>query len=385
MMAAAAQPAPAPSDEPAVLATNAAPVIDAGKLQPGDMPDKPGEPVEPAVEDQAPDAPAQPIPAPDEPPPSQESPAPSQDAPKPAAKPAVESPAARTVPAIVPAVYATTNAPGELRLNFRNAPLELVLNYLSDAAGFIIVPETEIKGKVDAWSNQPVSKEEAVDLLNTILNKNGYALLRNGRTLTIVGRDEGPPARHPGPQRQRSRAHPQDRRDGHADHPHPLHQRRPVGAEPAAAAEFDRCVDRERRPATRWVLTDTQMNVRRYGRNHQSHRYGALDRFDHQGPSRSSSPMPNRSSPSLRNCSQPRRPAPRAAGNQGGGGRLFNFMRGGGGGPPGFGGGGDQGGNSGSGGGRAPAPKVLAVADERGNALVVSAPEEQMPIIEDLV
>jgi type II secretory pathway component GspD/PulD (secretin) len=71
--------------------------------------------------------------------------------------------------------------------------------------------------------------------------------------------------------------------------------------------------------------------------------------------------------------------------------RFFNFMRGGGrdggggGGPPGF-GGGDMGGGGGSvGGGRAPTPRVVAVADERSNSLVVSAPEEQMPIIEDLV
>src|ERR1051325_546090 len=77
-----------------------------------------------------------------------------------------------------------------LRLNFRGVPLEMVLNYLSDAAGFIIVLETKVEGKVDVWSNQPLSKEEAVNLLNSILKKNGYAAIRNGRTLTIVKQDE---------------------------------------------------------------------------------------------------------------------------------------------------------------------------------------------------
>src|SRR5690349_10050921 len=77
-----------------------------------------------------------------------------------------------------------------LRLNFRGVPLDMVLNYLSEAAGFIIVLETEAKGKVDVWSNQPLTKEEAVDLLNTILNKNGYAAIRNGRTLRIVNRED---------------------------------------------------------------------------------------------------------------------------------------------------------------------------------------------------
>jgi len=90
-----------------------------------------------------------------------------------------------------------TNAPvllanGEpgLRLNFRGASLDLVLNYLSEAAGFIIVLDTKVSGKIDAWSNQPLSKDEAVDLLNSVLNRNGYAAIRHGRTLTIVAKDE---------------------------------------------------------------------------------------------------------------------------------------------------------------------------------------------------
>ncbi|MBI3849748.1 MAG: hypothetical protein HY298_05590 [Verrucomicrobia bacterium] len=83
-----------------------------------------------------------------------------------------------------------TNAEGGLRLNFRGAPLETVLNYLSEAAGFIIVLDTQVKGKVDVWSNQPLSKDEAVNVLNSVLNKNGYAAIRNDRTLTIVNKDE---------------------------------------------------------------------------------------------------------------------------------------------------------------------------------------------------
>src|ERR1051325_11598364 len=47
-----------------------------------------------------------------------------------------------------------------------------------------------MKGKVDVWSNQPLSKDEAVDLLNTVLNQNGYAAVRKERTLTIMSRKE---------------------------------------------------------------------------------------------------------------------------------------------------------------------------------------------------
>lgn len=99
-------------------------------------------------------------------------------------------------PAPVPVVALTTPAPeaaplpeGMLRLNFRGVPIEMVLDYLSEAAGFVIVKETELKGSVDVRSSQPVSRDEAVELLNTILNRQGYAALRNGRTLTIVARD----------------------------------------------------------------------------------------------------------------------------------------------------------------------------------------------------
>jgi type II secretory pathway component GspD/PulD (secretin) len=86
--------------------------------------------------------------------------------------------------AIAAAVENGTN--GLLRLNFRSAPLNLVLDYLSDAAGFIINKETDVKGTVDAWSKDPVTKDEAVELLNANLRKNGYAVVRNGRILNII-------------------------------------------------------------------------------------------------------------------------------------------------------------------------------------------------------
>jgi general secretion pathway protein D len=94
------------------------------------------------------------------------------------------APAATNAPVLLP-----NGEPG-LRLNFRGASLDLVLNYLSEAAGFIIVLDTKVTGKIDAWSNQPLSKDEAVDLLNSVLNRNGYAAIRHGRTLTIVNKDE---------------------------------------------------------------------------------------------------------------------------------------------------------------------------------------------------
>lgn len=80
--------------------------------------------------------------------------------------------------------------PDALRLHFRGAPLESVLDYLSDAAGFIIVLDTQVHGRVDLWSDQPLTRNEAVDLLNSVLNKNGYAAIRDGRKLTIVDKND---------------------------------------------------------------------------------------------------------------------------------------------------------------------------------------------------
>lgn len=97
-----------------------------------------------------------------------------------------------------PAAAASTNAQptisseegtNGLRMNFRGAPLNLVLDYLSDAAGFIINKTTDIRGTVEVWSKQPVTKDEAVELLSSVLKKNGYAVTRNGRILTILAMD----------------------------------------------------------------------------------------------------------------------------------------------------------------------------------------------------
>ena len=91
---------------------------------------------------------------------------------------------------VPPVNGSSTNSDGTLRLNFRNAPLEMVLNYLSDAAGFIIVLDTRVNGNVSVISSHSMTKDEAVDLLNNVLNKNGYAAIRDGRTLTIVDKND---------------------------------------------------------------------------------------------------------------------------------------------------------------------------------------------------
>ena len=75
-------------------------------------------------------------------------------------------------------------------LNFQNVPLQSVLEYMSEAAGFIILGDTEVRGDVTILSKQPLNREEAVDLLDTILNEKGYTAIRRGRILKIVEKDK---------------------------------------------------------------------------------------------------------------------------------------------------------------------------------------------------
>lgn len=278
-----------------------------------------------------------------------------------------------------------------LRLNFRGVALEMVLDYLSDAAGFIIVLDTEVKGKVDVWSNQPLNRDEAVDLLNTVLAKNGYTAIRNGRTLTIVSRDDAKRRDIP----VRSGGDPNDI---------PKSEEMVTQIIPV---RFINAVQLTRDlqpliPATATiasneggnavVVTDTQTNIRRLAEIIR-----ALDTAISSVSAVRVFPLRYADAKALatvvRDLFQSNDSSARGGNNN----QQQQVFRGfqGGGGFPGFpgaaGGGGGRGGNGGAPGGgssgssRVSAPRVVAVADERSNSLVVSAPVEQMSLVEELV
>lgn len=270
---------------------------------------------------------------------------------------------------------AMTNASGEqlLRLNFRGVPLPMVLTYLSDAAGFIIVLETEVAGKVDVWSEQPVTVTEAVNLLNSILNKNGYAAIRNGRTLTIVSRVDA-----------KTRDIPVK-----------------IGSNPAEIPKNDEMVTqivpvryanavqmvKDLQPllptyasltanesGNALVLTDVQSDVRRMVQIVK-----ALDTSISSISTVRVFPLRYADSKELAAEVKELFPTQNAAGNNGGNNGMPMF--------PGFGGRGRQNNQAASSTSeaRTAAGRVTAVADERTNSLVVSAPDDAMPVIEQLV
>ncbi len=97
--------------------------------------------------------------------------------------------AAAATPGTASAEAAPAADVADIKLDFKGAPLDLVLTFLSEAAGYIIVLETPVRGTIDVFSANPVTKTEAIGLLNTALAKNGLASVVEGRTLTIMSKD----------------------------------------------------------------------------------------------------------------------------------------------------------------------------------------------------
>ncbi len=274
------------------------------------------------------------------------------------------------------------NGEDGLRLNFRGAPLDDVLDYLSKAAGFVIVREANITATVDVWSHQPLTKDEAVNLLNTILYEKGYAAIRRGRTLTIVDRKTAKERDLPVKTGSNPEEIPQT--DEMVTHVIPVKYVDAVALvenlQPLLPTYSTMTANQS---SNSLVITDTQANVRRLAEIIQ-----ALD------TSISSISMvkvfqlqytdATELADVIRQIFQSEDTTTSNRSNRRN--RMERFF----GGPPGMPGmPGMMGGSSDSDQGKnralQAASTVTAVADERSNSLVVSAPEEVMPTIEKLI
>ncbi len=90
-------------------------------------------------------------------------------------------------PPVVAAPPARKPLEGPIRsLNFKDASLHSVLEYLSAAAGLVVVETVPVESRITVISLQPLSIDETVALLNTALKEKGYAAVRTGRTLKIM-------------------------------------------------------------------------------------------------------------------------------------------------------------------------------------------------------
>ena len=95
-----------------------------------------------------------------------------------------------TLTATTARAAATQDITNGICLNFHSTPASIVLEYLSDAAGFVVNLETEVRDPIDVWSDGPVTKDQAVELLNAGLKRHGYAVTRHGRILTVLKLDQ---------------------------------------------------------------------------------------------------------------------------------------------------------------------------------------------------
>lgn len=170
-----AAPAPAPAPAPAAAAAEVPPPPPAPTSAPAPAP----APAAAAEVPPPPPAPAPPAPEPPAPPPAT---GPDAAAPAPAPAPALP-PAAPAV--VAPAVPAAPPG-GPFTLEFRGARLGQVLDFLSQAAGFVIVNPIELPAPITLIARQPLTPEQAVEALNGVLIDQGFTAIVRVRTLRVV-------------------------------------------------------------------------------------------------------------------------------------------------------------------------------------------------------
>ncbi len=84
----------------------------------------------------------------------------------------------------------TTPAPSGMLMNFEDAPLEAVLRQISEQLGLVIIDGDRLDQRVTIQSRAPLSEQDVVEALNSLLKVHGYAAVLAGRTLRIATLDE---------------------------------------------------------------------------------------------------------------------------------------------------------------------------------------------------
>jgi general secretion pathway protein D len=96
-------------------------------------------------------------------------------------------PTSNSPPEAEPVEVVKNNAGMKFKLNFQDAPLQTVLEYLSETAGLTVVSdEPLIDGRMTVISRQPITLNEAVSLINSILKEKGLTTVLTGKILKVV-------------------------------------------------------------------------------------------------------------------------------------------------------------------------------------------------------
>jgi general secretion pathway protein D len=78
----------------------------------------------------------------------------------------------------------------QIAFNFKDASIDAILEYLSQTAGFIVLKDGPVSGRVSVLSVQPVTPDEAVKLLQSVLKVNNYTLIQMDRVLKVTSFDK---------------------------------------------------------------------------------------------------------------------------------------------------------------------------------------------------
>lgn len=74
----------------------------------------------------------------------------------------------------------------QIAFNFKDASIDTILDYLSQTAGFIVIKSATVSGRVSVESKEPVTPDEAVTLLQSVLKTNGFTIIQLGRVLKVL-------------------------------------------------------------------------------------------------------------------------------------------------------------------------------------------------------
>lgn len=71
-------------------------------------------------------------------------------------------------------------------LNFQDAMVSDILDYLSETAGLVIISDAYPSGRVNLVSKTPLKIDDVIALINSLLKEKGYVAIRTGRTLKLA-------------------------------------------------------------------------------------------------------------------------------------------------------------------------------------------------------
>ena len=85
------------------------------------------------------------------------------------------------------------NPKTRIKLNFRNANIDMVLALFEKTSGVSIVKDPALTGPISLTSAKPISLKDAFQILGTTLQLKGYELRKDGKILVIAKKQERPP------------------------------------------------------------------------------------------------------------------------------------------------------------------------------------------------